>query len=157
MNYHHQQEHNATTTNHFSKENEFCQTEKQRLVYILDDKKEDQDMYHTKRLPALDNSSYQKRLSSIQFIPYDPSNKQQQSLQRLPSPFSEEDRQQPQERMPPTQNELEYIKRIQALMTLVSRQTKEIQSLREIIKAHNMNNNNNNDNMPLNRKRNKQS
>lgn len=150
MTYH--QEHN--TTNHFTKDNEFCQTEKQRIGFILDDKKDEQDMYHTKRLPALDNTSYQKRLSSIQFIPYDPSNKQQ-SLQRLPSPFNDEDKQQPQERMPPTANELEYIKRIQALMTLVSRQTKEIQSLREIIKSHN--NNNNNTDMPVNRKRNKQS
>lgn len=139
------QEHN--TTNHFTTDNEFCQTEKQRIGFILDDKKEDQDMYNTKRLPALE-ASYQKRLSTMQFIPYDPST---QSLQRLPSPFHDDDTRQPQERMPPTANELEYIKRIQALMTLVARQTKEIQSLREIIKSHNTNTD-----MPMNRKRNKQ-
>ncbi|KAG2208271.1 hypothetical protein INT47_006127 [Mucor saturninus] len=146
------QEHNHNTTNHFTKDNEFCQqqTEKQRIGFILDDKR-DEDMYHSKRLPALEQS-YQKRLSNMQFIPYDPS---KQSLQRLPSPFHDEETLIKQERMPPTANELEYIKRIQALMTLVARQTKEIQSLREIIKSHN--NNNPNNDMPMNRKRNKQS
>lgn len=142
------QEQTNTSINHF-KDNElpFCKAEKQRIGFLLDEKKE--DMYHNKRLPAIVDS---QRLSSMQFIPYEPTH----SLQRLPSPYDESS---PpphlQERMPPTANEIQYIKRIQALMTLVSRQTKEIHSLREIIAAHNNNNHNQSDNN--NRKRNKQS
>ncbi|KAI8078332.1 hypothetical protein BDF21DRAFT_420308 [Thamnidium elegans] len=148
------QEQTNTSINHF-KDNElpFCKAEKQRIGFLLDEKTE--DMYHNKRLPAITDN---QKLSSMQFIPYEPTH----SLQRLPSPYDESSPPQPQlpppqlqERMPPTANEIQYIKRIQALMTLVSRQTKEIHSLREIIAAHN--NNNQSDLSNNNRKRNKQS
>ncbi|KAI9365204.1 hypothetical protein BD770DRAFT_378022 [Pilaira anomala] len=146
------QEQTNTSINHF-KDNElpFCKAEKQRIGFLLDEKKE--DMYHNKRLPAIVDSH---RLSNTQFIPYE----QTHSLQRLPSPYDESSPPQPQlpppqlqERMPPTANEIQYIKRIQALMTLVARQTKEIHSLREIIAAHN----NNQSDLNNSRKRNKQS
>jgi hypothetical protein len=98
--------------------------EKQKIEYILDDKK-------------IDNNN----------IPY--------TLVQQPQtpPHSHVNNN------PPTENEILYTKRICSLMTLVSKQTKEIQSLRSIIDAYSQNENhscincsNNNNNNP-NKKR----
>jgi hypothetical protein len=136
---------NSSISHHFARDNHeipinLPPLEKQRLGYILDDNhsNDEQDAYHKKKLPSLTSRS---NTNNYQFVPYEPS----KNLQRLPSPFSssvsdeDEEREDlsnnstPRQQAQPTANEVQYIKRIQALMTLVARQTNEIQSLRAII------------------------
>lgn len=122
-------------------------TNKQRINFILDNSDE---VIFQNKIPEI--NTQQKTLS----FKYESN---ETLIKRLPSPFESEEQQQQQEyftnkSMPPTAQEMQYIKRIHALMTLVSKQTKEIHSLREIISSFN---NNEHDFINDNRKRNKQS
>jgi hypothetical protein len=132
--------------------------EKQKIDFILDDKR-----MLGESDPVIVNSSNtdgalaSSRLSDYQFIHYnDNSHPSQQEHKRLPLPSTYNNNTHPVDnRPPPTATELQYIKRIHTLMTLVAKQTKEIQSLRSIIEAYSQNENN--DCCSINnRKRNKQ-
>jgi hypothetical protein len=119
--------------------------EKQKIDFILDDKR-----MLGESDPVIVNSSHSD--GSYQFIHY---NEASQQDKRLPLPSTYNHTHSVDNRPPPTATELQYIKRIHALMTLVAKQTKEIQSLRSIIEAYSQNENN--DCCSINnRKRNKQ-
>lgn len=139
--------------NHFANNHDlpYCQKEKQRIDFILDDVKgSDEVIFHnSNKLPEL-RSSTQQQQKKHSFPPM-----HNNLIQRLPSPFdSNEEEINTQHTMPPTEREMQYIKRIHALMTLVAKQTKEIQSLREVISS--FNDDPNNTMFNENRKRNKQ-
>lgn len=129
--------------------------EKQKIDFILDDKR-----MLSESGPVIVNSNdgvAGGRHSDYQFIHYnnDPSQQEHKRLP-LPSTYNNTNHTHPVDnRPPPTATELQYIKRIHTLMTLVAKQTKEIQSLRSIIEAYSQNENN--DCCVINnRKRNKQ-
>ncbi|CAO3610278.1 unnamed protein product [Mucor hiemalis] len=152
--------------NHFANTDlTYCQKEKQRIDFILDDVKgSDEVIFHNSKLPELKaySSTVHKKLSFNtyeQSLPTNTANIHNNNnlINRLPSPFdsNEEEANTNTQSMPPTEREMQYIKRIHALMTLVSKQTKEIQSLREVIATFN----DDPDNQHMfneNRKRNKQ-
>lgn len=134
----HQSNPSSTTYNNNEMPIHLPPLEKQRIEYILDNNNNDQQL---NKLPSLLNNNNSPPSNNYQFIPYEPT----RNIQRLPSPanssVSDEDveeyhHHQATTRQPPTTNEVQYIKRIHALMTLVARQTDEIQSLRQVIASH---------------------
>lgn len=78
----------------------YSMNEKQKIEYILDDKKIENIPYTIVQQPLVNNNTVNNNSN------------------------------------PPTEKELLYTKRICSLMTLVSKQTREIQSLRSIIDAY---------------------
>ena len=127
------------------------QQEKQTIDFILDDKRTPATP-EDGRFPMIVDTSdpTSNRLSNYQ-----------QYIHHYGKPASQESL--VDTRPPPTPTELQYIKRIHTLMTLVAKQTKEIQSLRSIIEAYSQNELNyteshsccGNDSCNISRKRNK--